>query len=213
MSYCDPLCGLPVATGVGIGCADNKPRDVSPNRLIAWRCDLVFPTTGTEAAYCTFVNAAFTAGQAMDLGRIYVFDPTTPASVTIPSPICGAEQTIRGGRTLIFDLNDGLDVDYTGAASPYYECDLLGKLERESGKWNFGFLSCDGDLFLLASPNKKFRSVSVKVDNIPTQTDRRYYTSYKVMLTYAFDPLWCKPFMNFNNCPVGTPAYNIAQLQ
>jgi hypothetical protein len=212
MPLCDPLCGLPTATGVGLYCGNPNPRDVSPNRLIAFRCDLLFPATGTEAAYCTFVNAAFAAGQVMDLGRVYAFDAGTAASDTIPSPICGAEKTLTGARTLVFQLNDGLDFDSTGAASPYYEYDLLGKLVTEQGKWNFGYLNCDGDLFLLANANKRFKDVSVRVDNDPELSGRRYYATYKLTLTYGKDPLVCKPFMNFNNCPVGTPAYNLAQL-
>lgn len=177
--YCDPACAPSGVTAVPpIGC-EPVIRNKAIKRIVFIRCDkdretILPPEPAADiivalaALYAAGVaSSAFVSPTGLTTGSEQA-EPTE-----VPLDDCGLSTYVDGSYTLTLQFKYGWDVTPVAVSPAVDEFpeDVFWKAISNSGtQWNFGFVTCDGDLgYYMNKAETDFATGVIRVRDLPPE--------------------------------------------
>lgn len=128
-------------------CGGVQPRDEKKSKLVFWRCDVAIPT-GLPAAIAASLVTLLAANTVGATGKLRNFTMGDPQTTDLTFDDCDPSTQLVTQRDLTFEDFNAIDVEDDGVtASPYYDR-LFWRTVAAQQKWNFGYTTCDGKLYV-----------------------------------------------------------------
>lgn len=146
---CTSLCaGESVIAGLPSNCGTQEPRDEKKAKLLFWRCDIAIPV-GDDDAVALALSDLLAAGTIGVTGKLKNFQFSDPQSTDQSFTDCDVPEPIYTQRDLTFEDFNKFDTAPGGGIVPYYDRNFWAGVTLSGQKWNYGYTTCDGKLYLL----------------------------------------------------------------
>lgn len=181
-------------------CGDIIPREEIPSKLVIFRCD-VTPPSGSSSAIATALEGLLSAGTMGVTGKLKNFVWGDPTTANTSFADCIPESPKITARTLTWDDYNAMDVDDNGDPYPYFDRDFYKTFCNNPGKYNFGWTTCEGLLYVCLN---KAGTAFLTGTHYAFQTEDRSQTDkvYEVKkgtITFLGDPKsWAKPLIDLS---------------
>lgn len=186
---CTNACaGETVVPTLPSNCGTPTPRDEKKSKLIFWRCDIAIPE-GDEEAIAAALEDLLAAGTIGATGKLKNFQFGDPATADQSFNDCDVPEPIYTQRDLTFEDYNKFDVTPGDIASPYFDRTFWKQLIAAGQKWNFGYTTCDGKMYLLTDADGVFHDGKITVfKSEDRSTANKIYEVKKGTIRFLGDP-------------------------
>lgn len=185
---CTALCvGELIVPPLPTSCGEPTPRDEKKAKLILWRCDIAIPT-GDDDAIATALVDLLAAGTIGSTGLLRNFLFADPQTTDQSFADCRVAKPIYTQRDLTFEDYNAFDKDDSGNPAPYYDRTIWRAINAGQ-KWNFGYTTCDGKMYLFTDADGIFFDASFTVfKSEDRSTANKIYEVKKGTVRFLGDP-------------------------